>query len=63
VAVRGVLDDPFAFSPPTPESGHVGFDPGFVEENQAVWVNASDAKELKFGSLDDDVGSLLLSGV
>jgi hypothetical protein len=63
MAVRGVLDDPFASRSPTPESGHVGFDPGFVEENQAARVDAGDAKELKLGPLGDDIRPPLLGRV
>ena len=61
--MRDVFDDALAPGTPSPKPGHVGFDPGFVEEDQAMRVDACRAEEVELDPLADDVRSLLLCGV
>jgi hypothetical protein len=63
VAVRDIFDDPLALWTPSPEPRPVGFDPGFVEEDQPVRVDACGAEEVELEPRADDVRSFLLCGV
>ena len=42
--------------------GSVGFDPGFVEENEAVRIEADVPERVEFFAGGDDIGPLLLGG-
>ena len=42
--------------------GSVGFDPGFVEGNEAVRVEADVPERVEFFAGGDDIGPLLLGG-
>lgn len=59
VAVRHVFDEALANRAPTVEPRHVGFDPGFVEEDESVRINAELLHRLKFPPLSYDIGPLL----
>lgn len=59
VAVRHVFDEALAHRAPTVEPRHIGFDPGFVEEDESVWIDAEFLNRLKFPSLSYDIGPLL----
>jgi hypothetical protein len=36
IAMRSFGDEALTFRPPSAQGGHVGLDPGFIDENQAV---------------------------
>jgi len=40
VAVWGEAPDPLTLRSPSPQGGHIGLDPGLVDEHQAPWIEA-----------------------
>lgn len=40
VAVRSQAAQPLALRPPTSQRSHVGLDPGLIDEDQALWIEA-----------------------
>ena len=61
MAVRHVFDESLAEGAPTVEPRHVGFDPGFVKEDESVLIDAELLNRLKFPSLNYDIEPLLFS--
>ena len=61
VAVRGVGMQALAFERPSAQAGHVGFGPGFVEEDQAGRVEGRLLAEPPAAGLPD-VGTVLFAG-
>jgi hypothetical protein len=53
MAVRHRLGDPLVRRPPTVEPGHVGFDPRFVEEDEAAGIDGEPPGVERFPSLGD----------
>jgi hypothetical protein len=60
VAVRRISLQALAFLCPASERCHVGLDPGFVYEDQAVWIEVA-LERLPARSLADDCCASLLS--
>ena len=50
-----------AFDAPAADRCHVGLDPGFVDEDQAFWIEMTD-RPLPAGATTHDVGAMLLTG-
>lgn len=57
-----MFDEAFVRRPPAVKPGQVGFDPGLVEEDEAVRVWDCDLPLLEFLAFRGDVGPLLLGG-
>jgi len=61
VSVRDVIDAPSSTLGPSSQASHVGFGPGFIEENEAVQVK----RRLKLAPPHAGlfyIGSILLAG-
>ena len=62
MAMRHQFHDALVGRTPAVKPRHVGFDPGFVDENEAVWVEADLLDRLEFQAFGDNVRPLLLGG-
>lgn len=61
VAVRGKAVQALAFCAPAIEWGHVGLDPGFIDEDQSIGIKAR-LKAVPASPAAGDVGTGLLKG-
>lgn len=60
--MRHRLQHPLIGRPPPVQPSHVGFNPGFVEEDETVGVDAGRLERLEFGPPFGDIGPGLFSG-
>lgn len=57
--MRHVFNETLADRAPTVEPRHVGYDPGFVEKDELVRIDAELLNRLEFPPLSYDIGPLL----
>jgi hypothetical protein len=61
VAVRGIAFEALALHPPAPDRGHVGLDPGLIDEDQPLGIEMR-LQALPALPLPRDGGARLLKG-